>query len=324
MNRKVDVERLLRKLKIDFERDGVECVALCPNPTHVDGKPSWSIVDNDATDAHGLHNCFSCGFGGTPIDLVMAHFGFAERRSAFDWLERKKMFDDSPEPLTLSVKVTKTKDVEESTGEYHYPSGVIDPPKPIGEWPKPIRDYILNTRQVTPRQIDKWRITYATRGKFEGRVVIPIRDFDMILRSCFARNFLKNGRAKYLNPVGKGALGPIFGEAFWPPPQFRKGSSVVVCEGALNALACERAGIRNVAALGGSNVDKEHIRKLATFGEVVILTDADASGNKAARKFAPLGRWTKLRRVKLPKGLDANDLDVSELAKALTNAPVPL
>lgn len=60
-----DVSSALFALGIDHVIRDDEAVGLCPNPEHDDRKPSWSC--NLTT---GLHNCFSCGFGGSFNSLV--------------------------------------------------------------------------------------------------------------------------------------------------------------------------------------------------------------------------------------------------------------
>lgn len=60
-----DVSAALFALGIDHVVHDDEASALCPNPDHDDSSPSWSC--NLET---GMHNCFSCGFGGSFVKLV--------------------------------------------------------------------------------------------------------------------------------------------------------------------------------------------------------------------------------------------------------------
>ena len=72
-----NVPAALDALGIDYVVRDDEAVALCPN--HTDRHPSWSCNLNT-----GQHNCFSCGFGGSFVRLVM-HFRNLKYREAAEW-----------------------------------------------------------------------------------------------------------------------------------------------------------------------------------------------------------------------------------------------
>jgi len=61
-----DVKRVVKRLGIDIKKKrGHELYARCPNLSHMDKTPSWSI--NEIT---GAHHCFGCEYGGSLNDLV--------------------------------------------------------------------------------------------------------------------------------------------------------------------------------------------------------------------------------------------------------------
>jgi hypothetical protein len=85
-----DVPLTLGELGVEVEKvDRDEAWAICPNPKHSDRDPSWSIhVDT------GEHHCFSCGFGGTFIWLVLAVKDWDWKKSedvekAEDWIRKR-------------------------------------------------------------------------------------------------------------------------------------------------------------------------------------------------------------------------------------------
>lgn len=65
-----NIPRVLDELGIEYRERGNECQGLCPAPDHDDSSPSWSVN----TDT-GQHNCFSCGFKGTFVHLVVSVTG---------------------------------------------------------------------------------------------------------------------------------------------------------------------------------------------------------------------------------------------------------
>ncbi len=198
--------------------------------------------------------------------------------------------------------------------------------EPLGEWVTPARKY-AERRGITPQQVGRWFLGYAVDGKLAGRIVIPTTARAGFACGYMARSFA-DARRRYLYPAAseRPDLDTMFGELHWPSPAARGRNEVVVTEGALNALAVERAkpGTGYLAALGGRHVRPMHVGKLATFGLVTILTDPDDAGDAVARELQlALGRHAETRRVRLPpldaggKKQDANDLPREELARWL-------
>ena len=77
------METALIELGIDYSVSGKEAIAKCPNPSHNDRHPSWSM--NLKT---GVHHCFSCGFSGSLAHLVsvVLHLSYPE---AVSWCNSK-------------------------------------------------------------------------------------------------------------------------------------------------------------------------------------------------------------------------------------------
>jgi DNA primase len=307
---KADVPRLLAALGIaaDREKKGRrnEIWAQCPYPDHDDRKASWSIRNEPANDRHGRHHCFSCHRGGLPGDLVMAVFG-CTLDDAFEWMRASGLLLDD-------FVATETEVVERpwiGTGAQHsfkLPGGLIE--KPFDEWLPRARDYALG-RGLTPEQIERWSVSYGAYGRLTGRLVFPVYARDGALQSYQARSFL--GREpKYLTP--KREENPvewaIFGAQYWP----EEGGTVVLAEGVLKVLACERAGAQFIGALCGSQVAPEHLLELQRFDEFVYVKDSGSAGDSAAQQIvASLKRWKSLRVVELPSGEDADSIPLDEL-----------
>lgn len=317
MVKRYDVPAILRRFEIMVEwREGTKLFALCPFHLRTVGreasKPTWFI--RGAGNRAGQSHCFSCGEGGGLPWLVMHVLGLQGASAAVDWLDEFEA-EDEPIPHTVSLRVDTRM---MGRPEFVMPAGVVED-EPLAEWPERVREY-AEGRGLTALQVRRWGIAYALEGWLEGRLVIPVHDGLSDLCGYMARAMFPT-RRKYLFPsLADGVdLDALFGERHWPPTRRR----AYACEGALNALAVERAipGAA-VAALGGSELRPMHAAKLATFAEVALLTDPDEAGDKAAGQLrASLGRHCRLARVSLPAGRDANNLTAEEL-RACVDASV--
>lgn len=318
----VDVPRLLAALGIEVEyEDRGELYARCPFPWHDDEKPSWSIRNAPGGDRHGRHHCFSCTGGGGPVGLVRDVLGLEEDEAAA-WLETTGLLSPEAAPDAVSVEVVDPTAAQGGGRRFRLPVGVVQ--RPVAEWPERPRRYALEERRLEPWQVERWGIGYGAFGRCIGRLVIPVHGAGGELVSYQARCF--DGRdkvpgrpaPKYLTPAreeGPGAW-PIFGSHLW------EGSRrVVVAEGALKALACERAGEANVAAILGSNLSGEHVLELQRFDQVVVVKDHGLAGDGVvAQLLAALGRWRELEVIEPPPGHDADSMEIGELASMLVGS----
>jgi DNA primase len=190
-----------------------------------------------------------------------------------------------------------------------FPDGVTI--APLTEWPLDAARYVLR-RGITVEQITRWRLGYAESGRLAGRIVIPIWGSGAIpdLLHYTARTY-RGSPAKYKSAQRSEGFddAAVFGEARWPELASRR--VVAVLEGALNALALERVMPEfPVASLFGSNVTVSHLCKLSTFGKVIVLTDSDLAGDRAAEKLMyALQRHVEVVRPTLPPRVDVNDLE---------------
>lgn len=295
------VQKIMSALGIEGRAVGDEFLARCPY--HDDHDPSWSIRWR-GTKA-GLHSCFACGSGGTIVDLVV-HVRKVTYGGAMRWIESVAGGE-----ATGPAQMPPMRLVHRTLGAklFRLPPEVTI--EPIVDWPTPPREYAVE-RGLTREQVERWGIGYAVSGRLQGRLVLVVRDRRGIARSYMARDYAGEGK-RYLYPREneRPDLDVVFGEQHWPASGRR---TVVVTEGALDALAAERAGALCVAAMGGSHVRPMHAVKVSTFREVVLLTDPDKAGDRAAEDMrAMLGRTVLVRRVRLPEGLDANSMHENDL-----------
>ena len=107
----------------------------------------------------------------------------------------------------------------------------------------------------------------------------------------------------------------------------------MVTEGAVNALAVERAFARErafpwpenreegVAALSGSNLNPLQAAKISSWAKVVVVSDPDAAGDRVADDLAAVfSRHSHVVRARLPRGLDAAEAGPDRVRRAVEEA----
>lgn len=307
--KRIAVPNLLAALGIEYQRRGSQLVASCP--FHEDRDPSWAIRDAFGDDKNGKHRCLSCHEGGGIIKLVSAVLRLDPENSA-NWLLQSGLVDGS---VASGLDIAMTDPLGEPARQIRMPPGVHF--GELGSWTLTPRRYALS-RGLTPEQVLRWNIGYAVDGWLGGRLVIPVRTENGELVSYEARSFI-GAPNKYKRPSSSegGPSWAIFGAEHWGAER-----EVIVTEGALNALACERAGAPAVAAICGSILESDHVLELAPrFDRIVIATDPDKAGEKATRDLiGSFGRWKDVRIAKLPSGKDCADLPLAELVAILKEA----
>lgn|GEM_PF-2938567 len=299
----IDVGVLFERLAIKSRRLGRERWACCP--FHAEKLPSFQIKD-DGSSMAGLWRCFGCGERGNAITLT-AQLLDVSNGEAIELMESWAVFGPAPEvPARIALDVH-----ERHTGRYVLPLGAIF--EPLEEWPTPARGY-LKKRGVTPAQVARWRIGHGVAGRLSGRIVVPVHDGAGVVRGYTARTYVDADK-RYDEPSTKDGYEPgyVWGELWWPVMR----RTVVVCEGAFNALAIERvlptvvdAGEPPpVCALRGSNLHEGHVLRLGTFDRLIVASDPDKAGQKLWDALrGAFARWTQMSRVVLVGG-DANELE---------------
>jgi DNA primase len=314
------VERVLGRLGIEAKRQGREWLARCPSKGHDDQNPSWRIRDDEGGEKDGYHRCWPCSFEGGLVELVKEVLGL-KSREAKEWLA-----SDAPAPIAPSYVELRS-----------VPRGFRLPPGveigPLERWPSPVRRYAAS-RHITPAQVERWGLGYALEGRLQGRLVLPVRDRAGIPRGYTARAFQGQAR-RYLEPEAwEGAdQGTLFGEQHWGCCTGATAGPLIVVEGALNALAVERAmaqpdseGCRGivpcVAATRGSKLSAAAALKLSGFSTVITATDPDDAGDKLADEIAwVLARQgVRCERARLPAGVDADEVGPALLRDLLDSA----
>lgn len=314
MSRVVDVPSLLAALKIPVVRQAGTAVWCCC-PIHLERTPSWFIRDDPGDRFHGSSRCYGCKGGWFPVQLVQAMLGLKTQKEAYEWLRTMPTVE---QPLPQRVEVVS---------RVSSPRLVVPREVRFDDWPDRYREYLTERRHMPWDQVMRWELGYVDRespSELADRLFIPARDSQGTLLSYTCRA-VGNARRRYREPRREeGASGAaVFGELLWPA--LPKGD-VVVVEGAFNALAVERASPKPVAfaALMGSSLHPLQVMKLSRFPHVILATDPDSAGEKAAIALeGALARYCKVSRIRIPVGEDCDSMPEAQLRDLLGRALEP-
>ena len=293
--REIDIPRMLTLLGIEFRQRNSELWAPCPHPDHYEKTASWSI------DPYGGHYCFGCKWRGGSLELIRKRIGLSGYPACDAWVKEKGLYLDGPVPLAVKLQV--------NSGEVVMEMPTPARMKPLEEWITPAKRYAIE-RGLTAAQVARWGIGYATGGYYANRILLPTYSRTGELLNITGRAWSKTKTPKYLNSKESHGRDPgaIFGERYWPERATR--STLVLCEGELNALACERRGVEFVGALGGSQLQTEQVLKLGQFQRIILAMDMDHAGSDIAEKLrVTLSRWRKCETIQFPDRRDPNDLE---------------
>lgn len=308
MGVRADVRRVLERLGIEVVgRSGADLKARCPY--HEDRTPSWYI--RETGEKAGLHHCQACEAGGDLVELVQHVRGYATAGAAIRWITEEGVTEADlvKQPGLRLEMVTGPKAMR-------LPAGTVVG-EPLETWPAEPRRYVQG-RGIEPWQVVRWGIGYAVEGRLRGRIVLPIADERGKLFGYIARAYgLAEKRFLYPRNEEGGDRGVMWGQQHWDTSNRR---TLVVTEGAIKSLAVERVAPTGTshAAIGGARVTPLQLMGMALFREVVIVTDCDEAGERAGEVLeGALGRYTRVRRVRLGKGKDPDNIGPEELREAL-------
>lgn len=347
----LDVKGLLDRLVADYAAKGTVWDyhrvttgfrARCPNPTHADTDPSWTIRDDPGSDRHGSHHCFSCRFGGGPWELAAVVWDC-------DLLEAGRRLGGSPRWTPPRADDVTTVSSLLVSRPVPVPVGVVVPG--LGrEWPRQYASYLLE-RGVPLQQAVDWGIGYAASGPLAGRVWAPVTDVRGRLLSWSARDAVgRTDAPRYLEATSRVCArcgSPVSAKSLDSGRACRCGSrtlvstnktaglfglhraipiedAVTVCEGVWSCLALDRAGWPNCLALLGSDVLggrglSARLHEIGQWdGPIYVATDPDQAGDRVAADISVLdgyqGQRRRVVRVRLTCAPD--DATLSELASA--------
>lgn len=268
----------------EFVYENFEGVKLSQNGTHFtcrcalcgDSKKSLAKkrMNIDYNNGNPIWHCFNCGRSGSFLELYSIIKGLSIDES------KKALFDYNPDYLTQKLSNRKRKKiVDEIEHEYHdYITAdcLSEKDKISGIQEKNYQKALKEFREE--RKIPKdVKLFVAYKGKYQGRVIIPIYDENRHITYFQARTIVKGIDPKYKNPsLTKGDI--ILNRNLFDREKY-----IIVFEGLIDAFM---VGNQGTACLGASITDSfvKEILNLTEKG-IIIAFDNDDPGRKALKKF---------------------------------------
>ena len=335
--------------RVRLTRKGREHSGLCP--FHNEKTPSFTV-----SEEKGFYHCFGCGAHGDVIGFIMRseNLSFPE---AVERLARDAGLDvpvTSPEERQRAKRQATLLDAVEAACAFFERQLRSAQGRPALEY--------LRRRGLDDATVARFRLGYAPESRsalksalvgetiteamlveagllirpddggasydrFRGRVTFPIADRRGRV-IAFGARALGDVQPKYLNSPDtplfhKGQV--LYGLATaWPAA--RDKGRVVVCEGYMDVIALQRAGIVEAVAPLGTALTETQIELLWRMApEPVLCFDGDTAGQRAAARAAEralplLKPGLSLRFVALPPGEDPDSLVLGRGAPAMERA----
>lgn len=293
---------------VPLKRAGSNLVGICP--FHNEKSPSFTVFP-----ATRSYYCFGCGAGGDIFGFVMQTEGL-DYRSAVEVLASRAgipMEEDPTYKKSDRPEVSRQRIIEamKTAGRFFYACLNSD----IGT---AAREY-LDKRKITPTTIKRFGIGYApdswdslhkhllSKGftekemnaafltgtskngrpfdMFRNRIIFPVFDISGDCVAFSARRLNEADERKYINTSDTPAFKKsrvLFGMNI---AKQQNNGSLIMCEGAVDAIALQQAGFSNAVATLGTAITSEHARIISRYAKTVFLAyDIDKAGRNATEK----------------------------------------
>jgi DNA primase len=166
--------------------------------------------------------------------------------------------------------------------------------------------------------------------RFRNRIMFPISDPQGKIIG-FGGRTLGNEDAKYINSPDGSLYNKsiaLFGLSH-AKEAIKEKKAVILVEGYFDVVSCHRLGIKNVVAVSGTALTREHVVILKRYAEkILLLLDQDSAGEAAAERAFLLcaAQDLDVASILLPKGKDPDEcasLAPEEMKTACTSGGVP-
>ncbi len=182
-------------------------------------------------------------------------------------------------------------------------------------------DYYLK-RGYKEETLTRFDIGTCTKKNkpMSGRVVVPIYDEDYNYIGCIGRSFRQNMNPKWLHSKGFRKSSYLYGLNL-AKDKILETSTAVLVEGQGDVWRMHEAGVENTVGIFGASLSDDQLVLLEASGalNLVILTDYDEAGNKAAEQIMnKCGRRFNYYRPSISEK-DVGDMTIEQIQNQIIN-----
>ncbi|MBI5510302.1 MAG: DNA primase [Deltaproteobacteria bacterium] len=326
---RIDIVRVIGAY-VPLKKQGQRYLGLCP--FHAEKTPSFSVSAEKK-----LYYCFGCHAGGDVFSFLMRHRGL-DFHEAARALAKDAGVELEPESENERRRRQEHEELSRVNGfaqaffahELWQPAGAAaraylgkrglpeafarDRQLGFGAPSAALFDY-LAAKKVPMAQVAKAGLLSddGRRCLFEGRLTFPIFDAQAHLAGFGGRRLADGNAPKYINSRETALFSKrrlLYGLDV-AAEAIRRAGRVVVVEGYMDVLACQRAGIQTAVAALGTALTAEHAAAVARLcKEALLVFDGDSAGINASHAAAEkmLASGLKTLVAPLPAGRDPDSL----------------
>lgn len=331
-----NIEEVIGRV-VTLKRAGSNLVGNCP--FHSERTPSFTVFP-----ATSSYYCFGCGAGGDVVTFVMQSENL-DYREAVEYLAKRAGIKieetyENRKPVSPTVKRDRMLELNKEAARFFYkallsPSGEnaraylekrgfdtttvkrfgigFAPDAPFGK--APLCEHLM-AKGFTPFEIQTGFLGGVSKKNeklydmFRNRLMFPVFDVNGEVVAFSGRRLNENDERKYVNTSDT----PVFKKSrVLFALNFAKNSeagSLILCEGAPDAIAMHQAGFDNAIATLGTAITPEHARIIARYCRIVYLAyDIDKAGRKATLKGIDLLNQVGVDTKIINLGSEAKDPD---------------
>ena len=262
----------------------------------------------------GVVHCHKCGYSSSFIALVekIEERPIKNLHSLFSEISTR--IENFSERVKAGLQ--KKKKLETNRNFARFPQGYSRLNlKSLSWFGKLAADY-LHSRGFDDDKIVKYKLGYCTKGRFAGRVIIPVFEKDRLVY-YIGRSISSSGK-KVLNPSKEECGGAS--QFLFNYDLAKDYDEIILCEGAFDAITIGDDAV----AFFGKEMSDAQLQKILLLGKdkkFVVCLDGDAKkfSLKIARK---LSSCRKVRVAILPDKEDPNSLGEVDIRKHISRAAV--
>lgn len=272
-----DIEAALAELGVRVHRSSDdEVVAYCPGHPRRVGReerhPSWSV--NRLT---GLHNCYSCGFSGTFLDLVMELLYPNDVFRAARWMRQ------------FGINLARARDLTdyESRKVVEEQEVLLVPETRLAMYDPTPPDWALEERRISLEACQHYGVRWNAK---HDSWIIPVR---MPTGELAGWQEKWEGRRRFLNdPREMKKSLCLFGLDVFPV-----GEPAVLMESPLDVLRLYTVGYEGGLSSFGAAVSQTQMRTIVSVtDEMIVALDNDEDGRMHAEELR-VGKWERGKLV---------------------------